>query len=131
MHVHVHCTMNGAFGVWACGLYTWVSIIGNFGEEEVLCVVIYHHHCIFDFRLEMSGLVLEIGFEYEKAIQIHRWANSIRMFQQYYPNVKITRIKMGFEFQHRKNRRRVMIIKMTMSNGLCISFNQSGSVSGN
>ena len=70
--------MNGAFGVWAGGFDTWVGIIGIIGEEEVLCVVMYHH-CIFDFRLEMSGLVLEIGFEYDKAIQIHRWANSIRV----------------------------------------------------
>ena len=95
--------MNGAFGVWAGGFDTWVSIIGIIGEEEVLCVVMYHH-CIFDFRLEMSGLVLEIGFQYDKAIQIHRWANSIRVFptpfQQYYPTVKIALIKLGFEFQH-------------------------------
>ena len=120
--------------VWACGFDTWVSIISIIGKEEVLSVVIYHHHCIFDFRLEMSGLVLEIGFEYDKAIQIHRWANSIWMFpisfQQYYSTVKIAPIKLGFEFPLRKSGNRV-IIKMTMSNGLCISSNQSVSVSGN
>ena len=34
---------------------------------------------IFGFTLEMNGLVLEIAFEYDKAIQIQRLWNSIRM----------------------------------------------------
>ena len=66
----MHCTVNGAFGVWAGGFDTWVSIIGIIGKEEVLCVVMYHH-CIFDFRLEMSGLFTADGLSpYEVPIFI-------------------------------------------------------------
>ena len=35
--------------------------------QLLLCVVRYRC-CIFHFSLKMSGLVLEIGFEYDKAI---------------------------------------------------------------
>ena len=60
---------------------------------------------------------LEISFEYDKAIQIHR--NSIGMFpfQQYYPSIEITLRKRG--------------ISNIFENRETMSFNQSVSVSGN
>ena len=82
----------------------------------------------------MSGLVLEIGFEDDKANQIHRWPNSTWMFptpfQQYYPPGEIAFTKRGIEFQHLQNWRQNDDDQD--DNELCsIGFNQSVSVGGN
>ena len=89
-----------------------------------------YHHCIFDFRLEMSGLVLEIGFQYDKAIQIHRWANSIRVVSHSVSTILSNCQNCPYKTRFwipafAKIGVRVIIIKMTMSNGLSASINLS------